>query len=279
MQLSISQAASLACLLEIAAPKPGNVHRGADFDDVGFMDFAASAVAIAPAMEQAAQGIGAAVLAAVQATRAIAATNTNLGIVLLLAPLAAAPPGRSLRDGVAQVLANLGPEDSRLVYEAIRLAAPGGLGTQEEMDVAGPAPSDLLAAMRHAADRDIVARQYANGFEQVFQCAAPWILEGRRRWPISTAIVHAHLRLMAEFPDTLIARKCSPQVARQSSDRAAEALSAGTPDDEAFWRAVGDLDFWLRSDGRRRNPGATADLITAGLFVGLREGTLTPPWR
>jgi triphosphoribosyl-dephospho-CoA synthase len=278
MQLTTSQCAALACLLEIAAPKPGNVHRGADFEDVSFTDFAASSVAIGPAMERAPQGVGAAALAAVQATREIAATNTNLGIILLLAPLAAC--ASATQSEAARVLASLDAEDSRLVYEAIRLAQPGGLGKEQEMDVAGEAPADLLAAMRHAADRDLVARQYVNGFEQVFHCAAPWLVEGRSAgWPMSTAIVHAHLRMMSEFPDSLIARKCTAAAAKRAADMAAHALASGTPDDESFWRAVGDLDFWLRSDGHRRNPGTTADLITAGLFVCLRRGLLQPPWR
>jgi triphosphoribosyl-dephospho-CoA synthase len=277
VRLTISQCASLACLLEISAPKPGNVHRGADFEDVTFIDFAASGVAIGPAMERASEGVGAAVLTAVEATRQIAATNTNLGIVLLLAPLAAA--AAPSRNEVAKVLAALGPDDSRLVYEAIRLAQPGALGNEKEMDVAGPPPVDLLAAMRHAQDRDLVARQYANDFQEVFECAASWLVEARGKgWPMTTAIVVAHLRMMSEFPDSLIARKCGPAAAQRSADMAAHALESGDPGDERFWSAVGDLDFWLRSDGHKRNPGTTADLITAGLFVCLRQGAIGPPW-
>src|SRR5262245_36434157 len=97
--LTIGQCATLACLLEVTAPKVGNVHRGADFDGLTFADFVTSAVAIGPAMEQAAEtGVGRAVLSAIQATRQLVATNTNLGMVLLIAPLAAAPR-RSLQDG------------------------------------------------------------------------------------------------------------------------------------------------------------------------------------
>jgi triphosphoribosyl-dephospho-CoA synthase len=282
--LTIAQCATLACLLEITAPKPGNVHRGADFEDVGFADFAASAVAIGPAMHRAAEtGVGGAVLEAIRSTRSIAATNTNLGIVLLTAPLAATGEAKdlpSMRSSVADVLSSLDSRDCRLVYEAIRLAEPGGMGKEAEMDVAGPAPDDLLAAMRQAADRDLVARQYADGYRELFENAAPWLIEGRRRgWSMTNTIVHTHVRLMSEFPDSLIARKCGSAVAKQSADFAAEVLTAGSPDDESFWQAVGDLDFWLRSDGHRRNPGTTADLITAALFVCLRTKSIAPPWR
>src|SRR5690349_15154174 len=162
LKLSISQCATLACLLEATAPKVGNVHRGADFEDLTFADFLVTAVAIGPAMEHAgATGIGRAVLDAVGAAQAAVATNTNLGMALLIAPLAAVPWTEKLStESVGRVLASLSPDDCRLVYEAIRLARPGGLGKVESMDVHGEPPSDLVAAMRAAADRDLVARQY-----------------------------------------------------------------------------------------------------------------------
>ena len=127
-KLSIGQCATLACLLEVTAPKPGNVHRGVDFNDLTFADFAASAVAIAPAMEKACEaGVGATVLAAVEATNSLVNSNTNLGTVLLLAPLATVPPRTKLQIGIASVLNNLTPFDSQQVYKAIQIANPGGL--------------------------------------------------------------------------------------------------------------------------------------------------------
>lgn len=277
--LSTGQCATLACLLEVAAPKPGNVHRGADFEDLKIEDFLASAVAIGPALDRAAgQRVGTTVLEAVRATREAVGTNTNLGSVLLLAPLAAVPREQPLGRGIGEetvrgVLAALGPDDARDVYEAIRLASPGGLGRVDEHDVTGPPPADLLAAMRAAADRDTVARQYADGFAEVLGFAAPSLQEGLARgWRLPEAIVHAHVRLMARFPDSLIARKCGPGVAARSAALAQGVLGAGEPGDESYAAALADLDFWLRSDGHRRNPGTTADLVAAGLFVGLRDG-------
>lgn len=275
--LTAGQCATLACLLEVSAPKPGNVHRGADFDDLRLDDFLVSAVAIAPAMEAAAGGqpLGRTVLQAIRATRQAVATNTNLGTVLLIAPLANVPRDQHLETGVAGVLAGLGPDDARQVYEAIRLAQPGGLGTAGEHDVAGRPPLDLLEAMRAAADRDLVARQYAEGFVHVLGHVVPWLREGvERGWRLPDAIVHVQMRLMAEYPDSLIARKAGRDVASESSDRAAAVLECGGPGDPSYDRALADLDFWLRSDHRRRNPGTTADLIAAGLFALLRDGYL-----
>ncbi|MCH7728304.1 MAG: triphosphoribosyl-dephospho-CoA synthase [Planctomycetes bacterium] len=279
--LSIGQCATLACLLEVTAPKPGNVHRGADFDDVSFDDFVASAVAIGPVMERAtSQNVGQTVLLAVTATRSFVATNTNLGTVLLIAPLATVPGSQDFSEGIANVLSGLTVQDTAAVYEAIRQAKPGGLGEVDSMDVADAAPTNLLAAMRAASNRDLVARQYTNNFEQVLDFVLPSISKGRDSGLLlRDAIVHAHVALMSDFPDSLIARKCGQDIAQQAANRAGAVLAAGAPGGENYLLALADLDFWLRSDGHRRNPGTTADLIAAGLFVDLRLGEITPPFR
>ncbi|HEX4146261.1 MAG TPA: triphosphoribosyl-dephospho-CoA synthase [Pirellulales bacterium] len=277
--LAIGECAALATLLEATAHKPGNVHRGADFEDVTYPEFVAAGIAIAPVLDTAIdRPLGATILAAVEATRRVTRRNTNLGTILLLAPLAAVPRPQSLADGVAAVLGRLSADDARNCYAAIRLAAPGGLGHVEQADVASTPPSDLLAAMRLAADRDLVARQYAENFRQVFESVVPWLVADLDAG-IATfdAIVHVHLRLMSEFPDSLIGRKCGAAVARRSANLAAATLAAGPIGSDAYYDALNDLDFWLRSDGHRRNPGTTADLLAAGLFVLLREGIMKEP--
>lgn len=286
--MSIGQCATLACLLEATAPKVGNVHRGADFENLTFTDFVASAVAIGPAMEACSPvrsnplqrvRVGATILEAIRATRQIVNTNTNLGMVLLIAPLAAVPRNEPLVGGVGKVLRGLTPEDSRLVYEAIRLAQPGGMGQVDEMDVAAEAPSDLLVAMAAAAERDLVAQQYVTDFDLVLSKVAPWLSEAASRWSLTDGIIHTHLRLLAEHPDSLIARKCGLETAQEVSTYAAAVFASGSPGEDAYHEAAADLDFFLRSDGHRRNPGTTADLIAAGLFVLLRDGKLQPPLR
>ena len=279
--LSISQCASLACLLEVTAPKPGNVHRGADFENLTFSDFLVSSVAIGPILGRANQvGVGQTVLEAVQATQHFVATNTNLGTLLLLAPLAAVPPTESLRTGVSKVLSTLSCDDSEAVYAAIRLANPGGMGSVREMDLREAAPSDLMVAMSQAADRDLVAGQYANGFREVLDVAVPWLLDRQASdWSLTASTVHTHVRLMAEFPDSLIARKCGLEIAKQSAGLAARVLAAGSPESAAYHSALAELDFWLRADGQRRNPGTTADLIAASLFVVLRDRLIDWPVR
>jgi len=277
--LSLEQCVSLACLLEVSSPKVGNVHRSADFDDVTFNHFTISAIVAAPHLARATNlGVGQAVYRAVEATQQAVASNTNLGIALLLAPLAAArSQGEDTRKHLPEVLAALTPDDADWAYRAIRLAKPGGLGEADSMDVNAPPPESLLAAMQAAADRDLVAMQYANGFAQVFDEAAMWIEESvQSGHALTTSIVYAHLRLLAAHPDTLIARKCGQATADKAMVMAQQVVDLGGPGDEAFWEAAGDFDFWLRSDHHKRNPGAAADLITAAIFVLLAEGRVKP---
>lgn len=281
MRYSISQCVTLACLLEVTAPKPGNVHRSADFDDLTFADFLVSGVTIGPVLGQAGEiGVGNAILKAVQATRDAVGTNSNLGMVLLLAPLAAVRLERPLREGVQSVLQRLTADDAAAIWQAINAAKPGGLGRADQHDVGGPPPEDIVDAMRLAADRDLVAAQYANGFEHVLNHVVPWLCEERQCSALLTdAIVRTHIRMLAKFPDSLIARKAGLEVAQRASLLAQQVLEAASAGEEAYHEALADFDFWLRSDGRKRNPGTTADLIAAGLFVALRDQLIKPPLR
>ncbi|MCA9248591.1 MAG: triphosphoribosyl-dephospho-CoA synthase [Planctomycetales bacterium] len=274
--LSIGQCATLACVLEATAAKPGNVHRGADFHDMSYFDFLASGIAIAPAMEAAGtQRLGQTVLAAIAATRAVVSANTNLGIVLLLSPLAAAKDLSPV--GVQAIVDAANIDDTRDVYRAIRLAKPGGMGRAEEQDVRDEPTLPLVAAMRLAEDRDAIARQYVCGFADIWRMA-DWLADEAASSSLAAAIVRTQLRVLAEMPDSLIMRKGGPALAQQASDRAAELLSRGRHGDESYEQGLRDFDFWLRADGNRRNPGTTADLITAALFALLRAGRLPPPF-
>jgi triphosphoribosyl-dephospho-CoA synthase len=280
-QLSIGQCAALATIMEVTAPKPGNVHRGADFEDASYPDFVVAAIVLEPIFDAAVElPLGRTVLAAVEATRGAVATNTNLGTILLVAPLAKVPRAEPLASGVTRVLSDLSADDARDVYEAIRRARPGGLGRAESADVNNDAPTDLIAAMRLAADRDMVARQYAENFRHVLDVVAPWLARALASGlSLAQAIVHVHLELMSEYPDSLIARRRGLDVARQSAGMAAAVLASGRPSDDAYHQALADLDFWLRCDGHYRNPGTTADLVAAGLFVALRDGIIKAPFR
>jgi triphosphoribosyl-dephospho-CoA synthase len=278
MQPTLVQQALLASILEATAAKPGNVHPEASFEDLTYEDFVRSAVVAAPSFENAAQrGVGATVLDAVGRTREAVGRNTNLGIALVLAPLAAVPVGTPLKDGISTVLENLDVRDAEQVYEAIRLANPGGLGRVDCQDIAESPSVTLLEAMKMAADRDGIASQYTSDFSTIFDGASrltrfePFA----ERW--EEALVDLHVWLMAQFPDTLIARKCGPEVAAEAARYASSVLSAGGPQSPIGRSRMRYLDNWLRANGNQRNPGTTADLVAGCVFAALRDGLVEPP--
>jgi triphosphoribosyl-dephospho-CoA synthase len=270
MVTSAGQCAQIACIWEATANKPGNVSRLHDFVDLTYVDLLLSAAAIAPEMEKAAgRRVGETILASIRATRQVVRTNTNLGIVLLIAPLAAVPVGEPLRHGLERFLDRLDVADARFAYEAVRLAEPGGMGRVKEQDVSDEPTRPLREVMALAAERDLVARQYDNGFGEVFDIGLPSLQKAlRSAHDLESVIIHAFLSLLAECPDSLIARKCGLGEAEEVTRRARSVLGGGD---------LAEFDCWLRADGHRRNPGTTADLTAASLFVALREGIIELP--
>lgn len=258
----------IACVWEVSARKAGNVHRFADFDDLTFLDFVRSADAIAPVLASHQHAsLGVTILRAIQATRRRVATNTNLGIVLLLAPLSKCEP-YAWRAQIATQLERTSIADAALTYEAIRLAMPGGLGRSDQQDIAMQPTQPLRDVMALAADRDLVARQYANGFQDILDEGVPALLEAHRRFGrIELAILQLQLHWLSRFPDSLIARKRGPEEAREVSRRACKIDLS----DRVGRRHYLEFDRWLREPGQGRNPGTTADLVAACLFIALRE--------
>ncbi|MFM8729547.1 MAG: triphosphoribosyl-dephospho-CoA synthase [Planctomycetaceae bacterium] len=265
-----------ACRMEVLSPKPGNVSPGREFSDASTRDFLLSAESAAAAFSGAGrQSVGRTVLEAVRAVRQVVSHNTNLGIILLIAPLAAVPLRQSLEAGIESVLAGLTIQDSRDVYAAIRLAAPGGLGSAEEQDVAAEPSQTLRECMRLSADRDLIALQYADGFRDVLGRGREWLREAAVRTADQRQqVVELAVRLLAEFGDSLIARKCGAEVSERAAVLARRVLQAGWPDGQMASAAMVELDTFLRGDGHRRNPGTTADMTAAILFAALRDGQL-----
>jgi len=273
----VAAAAQLACLLEATAPKPGNVSPAADFGDTTYEDFLASAVAIGPALAAAGERpLGATIRAAIEATARWARSNTNLGLVLLLAPLARAalrPGPDPLRRRLSAALAETTVADAADAYAAIRLAAPGGLGGAGDQDVATAPTASLRDVMLLAAARDAVAREYATSFETTFETGAPALARARAEglsW--RDAVVEVYLTLLAAAPDTHIARKLGADAAASVQRRARAVLDAGGIRTAPGREAVAALDRALRDEANTLNPGATADLTGAAIYVALLEG-------
>jgi len=273
----VALAATLACVLEASAEKVGNVTPVRSFADMRFDHFATSAMALGPAIALSQPGrVGWAVWKAVSETRRVVPTNTHLGVALLLAPLAAAWNGRRgsrLRARLKRVLAGLGIGDARWAYRAIRRARPGGLGQATHADVSRTPRITLRQAMALAADRDAIAGEYTRDFAVTFTIGLPALRRAMAsRLGVLDAIAHAHLELLAAVPDSLIARKRGRAMAEAVSARARDVVHRGGRHTSSGRAAAARLDRWLRRDGNRLNPGTSADLIAASLFVWLLEG-------
>jgi triphosphoribosyl-dephospho-CoA synthase len=275
----IAAAFVAACDDELAALKPGNVHRYADGHGMRTADFAVSAAVAAPALTRRGRRIGRRILDATAATWAAVGCNTNLGIVLLCAPIAYAAEA-AFAGGAARIdtdrlaieialgLAQLDIDDAERAFRAIALANPGGLGESEMADVRAPARIDLLRAMELAAAHDRIALQYANGYSDIFDFALPCferlLAGGDDRECATTGL---YLAMLARWPDTHLLRKFGDSAA-QTVTREAECFHAEfmrsklSPD---LQRGLLAWDSRLKKQGL--NPGTSADMTVATLFA------------
>jgi triphosphoribosyl-dephospho-CoA synthase len=281
-RLSAAQIGDLflaACRAELGALKPGNVHVHAGGHGMEVAQFEASAVAAAPFLAAAGEKVGTRILRAVEASIAVAGCNTNLGILLLCAPLAAAaelPLEAGLRERLREVLNNLDDGDAAAVFAAIRLANPGGLGSAPEQDVAAAPTVGLLEAMHLAADRDRIAAAYLTDYAEIFEFGLP-VLANTRGYTDdqSLAVTTLHMAYLAYFPDSHVARKHGPATAEAVREEARALIG--------LWQPVAQrntlaklLDFDADLKRRNVNPGTTADLVVATVFVASMCDAMSP---
>src|SRR4051812_33449536 len=266
----IAAAFIAACRDELDAPKPGNVHVFADGHRMSVGDFMRSAEAAAEPLTVRGARVGRRILGAVEATRVAVGTNTNLGIILLCAPLAAAAEAATtdLRVALADVLEGLDIEDASLAFRAIVLASPGGLGQADRHDVHAPATVTLRQAMAEAAGRDRIAHQFSTDFEDIFDRGlAQYHAALRRGLDPKWATLSVYLEFLGAFSDTHIVRKYGAAIAADVRRTAMDfLLCLQSPEDPAD--LLPDLLAWdgeLKAHGL--NPGTTADLTVATLFA------------
>jgi triphosphoribosyl-dephospho-CoA synthase len=265
-----------ACETELAALKPGNVHVHAAGHGMTVEDFRTSArVAAGPLCTPLHRAVGIRIRDAVAATRAAVSCNTNLGIVLLAAPLIAAaetaPDGAGLQARLQAVLDGLTVEDAAAAYEAIRIASPAGLGQAAAQDVAAAPTVTLRAAMALAADRDRIARQYVRGYEDVFSLGVAGIdrLLAAGYDPAWAAAL-VHMDFLASIPDSHVARKHGAATAEAVRAEAAALRRHAGP--EELMETLKKFDFELKERGI--NPGTSADLTVASLLAVFLRHTL-----
>lgn len=273
MSAAVAELFMAVCRAEVMALKPGNVHVHAAGHGMTVEDFLLSAEAAAPEIARSGAPVGERILRAVRATRSVVDCNTNLGILLLCAPLARAaemPAARPLRDRVSAVLAALTLDDAAAAFEAIRLASPGGLGRAAEHDVAGPATVDLRTAMAAARSRDRIAAQYADGYRDVFDIGVACA----RSIACSDAVTLAeavYLEFLTAFPDSHILRKHGEELAMAVVSEACEVRRQVAAASTAAGQREHLFVFDARLKWRGINPGTSADLTVASLFANWLE--------
>jgi triphosphoribosyl-dephospho-CoA synthase len=261
-----------ACETELQAFKPGNVSVYSEAHDMTVEDFRESAEASAPHLCDFDLVLGERIYRAIAATREKVGCNTNLGIVLLAAPLLQSCIARgnneSLRESVARVLAATTRDDAEWVYRAIRLAAPGGLGEAPEQDVRQAPEVTLQQAMALAERRDRVAWQYVHGYSDIFDFAVPVYHTELSRWGDDEwATVGLFAALLRWIPDSHIERKFGVRFTPMVADRmklVSQTLSTADHPEQTM-ELLRDIDNEFKSAGI--NPGTTADLTVTTLLA------------
>jgi len=260
-----------SCMAELEALKPGNVHIFADGHGMTVVDFVNSAEAAASVIALPNLNLGKRILLSVQATQKAVNCNTNLGLILLCAPLIHAAliddDNTYYLTKLFSVLANTTQADAEQAFNAIKLANPAGLGESASHDVHQPANCNLLQAMQEAASRDLIAQQYANNFADILDGLASY-QQALARWQRPAwAVTAVHLHFMSKFLDSHIVRKYGETIAKlvqnEAQEHAAEFLKAYNP--KNCQTALLTFDSALKK--RSINPGTSADLTAATLLL------------
>lgn len=303
----VSKCLELAILLEVSANKPGNVNRTTSFENTLYEHFLASAVAVAPSFERAAErgalvsqgeihvsdvGLGQIIKNSIANVNSWQrGGNTLLGTAILLSPVAAAAgmtPIKEnkfeiskLRENVKLVVESTTSEDAINVYDTIKSAHPGGLGKVSKFDINDPDSKkrileeriSLFQIFQIASKYDTVCSEWVNNYPITFDVAYSFLMEQTRQTDdLNAAIVHTFLKVLAECPDTLIARKTSREKALEVSFKAKEILTLGALETSSGRKSLREFDRELRKAGNLLNPGTTADIITAGLALIILNG-------
>ena len=277
---SIHKAIVWACQQEVSAPKPGNVNCFSGGHQMSILDFIKSAHAIAPVLSQQHLSIGSLILQSVIATRQVVDCNTNLGIILLFAPLCKAIHDcqniEQLPASLQSVLENLTVDDASKAYEGIRLAQAGGLGKREQQDVNTEPTVTLRKAMEYAQEKDAIAAQYLNNYHEILDLGLTNLtLSINCGESVEWASAFAYLNLLSAVPDSLIIRKqgmdCA-NIVMKEAQRLAQKMNGN----KKLSHFKADIVLWDKELKRKAiNPGTTADMTAAILLVYAFEQALS----
>lgn len=273
-QEELANAYKTACMAELQALKPGNVHVFADGHGMAVYDFIESAKVTAGIIVRPDLTLGERIFYATEATKNAVGQNTNLGVLLLCVPILVAAQqqeqyqSQTLVNSLHCTLTGLTVNDAEYVSRAIVLANPGGLGNAVQYDVRETPAVDLLTMMRSAQDKDLIAWQYANGFNTIIEFGLAHYADAMLKWQnpawSTTAL---YLAFLAHYPDTHVARKYGVAFAENLRQEAAEyeAMHRLAENPKLVQKKLLDWDTSLKQLGI--NPGTSADLTVATLLL------------
>jgi triphosphoribosyl-dephospho-CoA synthase len=240
--------------------------------DISRDDYQSSAQAVAPALSGNHASVGGRILAAVQATRSAVSMDTNLGILLLAAPLVHAlltdVEGITLRERLTRVLADLDHNDANLAWQAVCLADPERAAEHPLALTCHAAGLTLRQVMEAQSDNDRIAYQYAHDYTDIFAFALPRLRQARAKWQRTEwPLAMVYLGLMARFPDSHVVRQHGQDTANSLCRRVA-------PLSEALWNAPYPAAhqpalnaFYADLDRANVHPRTSADLAVATLLA------------
>jgi triphosphoribosyl-dephospho-CoA synthase len=271
----IALSAELACFLEASSEKPGNVTPTRSFSNLRFEHFLLGGAVIGHVLRTIPnESVGKTIHRMASETIDLCGTNVNLGIILLFVPLAKIlrSQGRLTKVGALRILHGLTVRDAEWAYSAIRKTRPAGMGKLNSHDFRRKPRITLFRAMELAKDRDSVAREYATGFSILRTIAYPFLrTQIRSGLGAGAAVVQTYLYLLSRVPDTLIIRKRDEKTAGKISQEAASIMNSGGVRTGNGRRRIAEFDKKLRTSDHSLNPGTTADLVAAALFVYLAQ--------
>ena len=285
-------------MLEVSGhPKPGNVHRTRNFSDMVFEDFLLSGIAIGKTMEKAAErgfkyrhrsenwdkiGLGELILEAVTETDRWVANNTNLGIVMLLTPISVAAgmfeDVNSCRERIDQIMRSTTSEDAVNLYRAINIADAGGMGQQDDLDVAADSSLqklrdenvNMFSVLEMSSAWDKLSYELTHKMPVTFETGYPTFKKFKSEYETNQATVQTFLTILSQVPDTLISRKFGDQKAEEVRIRAKSILEYGGILTSGAISLVEKFDQELIDNGL--NPGTTADFTASSIMVAYLDG-------
>jgi len=272
LQVELSQLYLHTCKLDVQSLKPGNVSVYSTVKDLSVDDFLNSAAASVQPLTEQNISLGKRILRALEATHKAVSTNTNLGMILLIAPLIHARlqvmDSSEILNALKIVLKQTTIEDACDVYQAIRLANPGGMGKKNNQDISEEPSVSLLKTMEISASWDQIAAQYTNNFADIFNFGVPLYKKLLEKWQDEKwATSGLFLSFLAHYPDSLIERKFgllkAKEISAMISGLERELCRSDSPG--RYEAQLLEIDSHLKRN--RINPGTTADLTVASVFA------------